>query len=142
MLISGTHETRDGLRIAGWFGRFVGKPQFGPYAALGCLKGDDLCNAAMFNDYNGANIELHMAGTITRPLLRGGLRYAFRGLNVQRITAKPYRSNEALIDILLRLGFVPEFGEVEHSVMQRYYGPNDDAVLFRLDRHAAEKWMT
>lgn len=138
MLISGTHETRDGLRIAGWFGRFVGKPQFGPYAALGCLKGDDLCNAALFNDYNGANIELHMAGTITRPLLRGGMRYAFRGLNVQRITAKPHRSNERLIKIVERLGFERE------GVMKNYYGASsdDDAIVFRLDRRVAEKWMT
>lgn len=136
-LIFGTHETRDGLRIAAWFGRAVGKPQSAPYATLGCLEGDDLCNALLFNDYNGANIELHMAGKIKRSLIREGMRYAFLQLGVQRITAKPYHSNEKLLAILPRLGFVQE-----GIVMQRYYGPNDDAIVFRLDRPAAEKWMT
>lgn len=139
MLIFGTHETADGLSIADWFGKQVGKPQHGPYATLGCIDRQGLlCNAALFNDYNGANIELHMAGRLTRALLREGLRYAFWQLKVQRITAKPYRSNLVLRQVVRRLGFEQE------GVMQRYYGPSsdDDAIVFRLDRQAAEKWMT
>lgn len=137
MIVAGTHETPAGRSIAEWFGRFVGKPTFAPYSAIGCLKQGELCNAALFVDYNGSNIELHMAGTITRALLRDGLRYAFLGLNVQRVTAKPYRSNVTLREIVLRLGFEPE------GVMHRYYGPSsdDDAIVYRLDRPAAEKWM-
>lgn len=137
MIVAGTHETPDGRSIAEWFGRYVGKRQHAPYSAIGCLRQGTLCNAALFVDYNGSNIELHMAGTITRSLLRDGFRYAFRGLNVNRVTVKPYRSNVVLREIALRIGFEPE------GVMKNYYGPSsdDDAIVYRLDRHAAEKWM-
>jgi RimJ/RimL family protein N-acetyltransferase len=139
LLKSGTHETEDGRTVAEWFGQVVGKPQFGPYAAMGWQndKGEPV-TAVLFNDYNGANIEMHMVGTFGRQRLREVMRYAFLQLNVQRITAKPYRSNVKLRETVMKLGFEPE------GVMKRYYGPSsdDDAIVYRLDRQAAEKWMT
>lgn len=136
--VSGTHETPDGQAIAEWFGEFVGRPQYAPYVALGWHDRGVLRSAVLFTDYTGANIELHMVGRLTRQMLREGLRYAFEFLKVQRITAKPYRCNIPLRETVVRLGFEPE------GVMKRYYGPDPehDAMLFRLDRRSAEKWMT
>lgn len=138
MLVGGTHETPVGKHVAEWFGRIVGKPQFGPYSAMGWQRQDGSLSAAvLFNDYNGANVEIHMVGKIGRHGLKEAFRYAFTVLNVQRITAKPYRCNYPLRHLVQRLGFVPE------GVMKHYYGPapSEDAFVFRLERAAAEKWM-
>jgi RimJ/RimL family protein N-acetyltransferase len=135
--LSGTHETEDGQRIAQWFGDIVGKQPNGHYSAMGWLKPDGTLSAAVvFHDWNGANIEMHMVGSISRQGLREAFRYAFLQLKVQRVTAKPYRSNDTTCGLVERLGFVRE------GVMERYYGPNDDALVFRLDPAAAQKWMT
>lgn len=137
-LITGTHETPEGQFVADWFGRQVGKPQVGPYASLGWQREDGSLSAAvLFNDYNGANIEIHFVGTCGRHGLKDAFRYAFEQLSVQRITAKPYRSNFELRRFVTEIGFVSE------GVMKRYYGPStaSDAFVFRLDRDAAEKWM-
>lgn len=138
--IYGTHETPEGLRVARWFGQQVGRAErVGPYSAMGWLNSDGAFTAVvLFNDYNGSNIEMHMAGTVCRQGLREAFRYAFDQLKVQRITVKPYRSSFALRRIVERLGFKPE------GVMKRYYGPAPaaDAFVFRLDRDAAEKWMS
>lgn len=137
-VLTGTHETPDGRFVADWFGQVVGKPQTGPYATMGWQKPDGSLSAAvLFHDYTGANIEIHMVGNVRRHALAQAFRYAFDQLRVQRVTAKPYRSNHALRKFVKKLGFVQE------GVMQRYYGPTtqDDAFVFRLDRDAAEKWM-
>jgi RimJ/RimL family protein N-acetyltransferase len=138
-VICGTHESADGKRVADWFGEVVGKPQNGPYAAMGWEDGNGrLRTVALFNDYNGANVEMHMVGSLSRGSIRDALRYAFLQLKVLRITGKPYRSNVKLREILVRLGFKAE------GTMQRYYGSSsdDDAIIYRLDRDAAAKWMT
>lgn len=136
--VTGTHETAEGQFVAGWFGRIAGTTPIAPYAAMGWADDRGLRSAALFNDYNGANIELHLVGIVRRQIVRDILRYAFLQQKVQRITAKPYRSSFALRRSLERHGFKPE------GVMQRYYGPTPaaDAFVFRLDRDSAEKWMT
>ncbi len=135
--VYGTHESPEGQRIAEWFGRNVGKEQHPPYSAMGWEDERGLISAVLFNDFNGSNIEFHMVGKNSRQLIRSILRYAFVQLDVQRLTAKPARSNPHMRDVLKRIGF-----ELE-GVMKRYYGPkpSDDAFVFRLDRYRAEKWM-
>lgn len=137
MIVAGTHDSVEGRTIAEWFGQIVGKPQFGPYQALGWKADDGLRSALLFNDYNGSNIELHLVGELRRPILRTAMRYCFRQLNVLRITAKPCRSAIPMRETLLRIGFEKE-AELKH-----YYGTSsdDDAIVYRLDRHKAEKWM-
>lgn len=137
MIVHGTHDSEVGRQIAAWFGQIVGKPQFGPYQAVGWEAATGLRSALLFNDYNGSNIELHMVGELRRPILRTALRYCFQQLKVQRITAKPYRSAIPMRETLLRLGFEKE------AELKRYYGSSsdDDAIVYRLDRHKAEKWM-
>lgn len=138
-LLTGTHETPDGRFVAASFARIVGKPQFEPYAAMGWVdEAGSIRTAVLLNDFNGANIELHLVGSISRQVIRDICRYAFLQLGVQRITAKPYRSNPPLRRTVERIGFKLE------GVMKRYYGPRtgDDAMILRLDRDAAEKWIT
>lgn len=137
MIVAGTHDSDEGRDIAAWFGRIVGKPQFGPYQALAWKAPEGLRSAVLLNDYNGANIELHMVGELRRAILRTCFRYTFWQLKVQRITAKPYRCAIPIRKALLRLGFEKE------AELKRYYGPSsdDDAIVYRLDRPAAEKWM-
>jgi RimJ/RimL family protein N-acetyltransferase len=137
-LVSGTHDTAEGRALAAWFGAHVGRPQSGPYAVLGWLdQGGAIRAVALFQHFNGCNIDIHVFGAVTRQTLREALRYPFRQLGCLRVTAKPYRGNKVLRDFLTRVGFVQE------GVMLRYYGArkSSDAVVYRLDRKTAEKWM-
>lgn len=137
IVIAGTHETPEGMTIADWFGQKVGKPQYGPYAALGWCSENEIVTAALFNDANGANLELHLVGPLSRQVMRDIGNYTFNVQKVCRLTAKPYRSSKKLRAALIEVGFQYE------GVMKRYYGPQKscDAIVYRLDRHAAEKWM-
>lgn len=136
-MICGTHDDADGQAVAAWFGQVVGKDPHGPYAAMGWQTDGQFRTAVLFNDFNGSNIEMHMVGKVGRHALRDALRYAFLQLKVLRLTWKPLRSSVALREVVVGLGGVPE------GVMARYYGPTpgDDAMIYRLDREAAEKWM-
>lgn len=135
-LVCGTHATPDGQRVGEWFGHKVGKFQHPPYSAMGWEDGmGELRACALFNDYNGANLEAHMFGRVTRQALREAFRYAFRQVGVVRVTAKPFLSNVNLCVALERIGFVEEF------TMKNYYGLGQHALVMRLDPGAAERWM-
>lgn len=136
--IYGTDNTFDGQMVAAWFGSLTGSPQYGPYAALGWV--DDsgaIVGAALFMDYSGSSIELHAIGRMTRQMLRECFQYAFDTAGVLYLRAKPPRHQRKSRDVLERIGFVPE------CTMRRYYGPTRgcDAIVYRIDRRTAEKWM-
>lgn len=135
-MICGTHETDIGRSLAEWFGRKTGKPPVPPYSAMGWTDREGyLTGVALFHDYNGANIEFHFVGKMGRHSLREAMRYPFVQLGALRLTAKPYRSNTDLIRIVEKLGFEKE-GE-----MKNYYGLDEDAIVYRLDKAAAQKWI-
>lgn len=137
-LFTGTHTDQNGQVIAEWFGRQVGRQQFAPYFAMGWADAEGLRSAALFNDYQlGSNIELHVVGRLTRQTIRDAFDYAFNKLGILHLRAKPRRSNKPLRKMIPRVGFVYE------ATLQRYYGPHrgDDALVFRLDRDTAMKWI-
>ncbi len=133
--------------IASWMGKKTGKEMLLSYLANGTPmqavmgwidSSGKICSAVVFNNFQqGGSIEAHICGRMTRQTLKEGMRYAFKQLNATRITACPKRGNKRITRILPRLGFVLE------APMKRFYGPNkrDDGLLFRLERHNAEKWL-
>jgi hypothetical protein len=136
-LFSGTHQDDIGVTIAEWFGAISGKPVFGSYSAMGWSDPGGLKSAAIFNDYTGSNLEIHIVGRMTRQTMREAFRYVFDQVKVIRLTAKPHRSNKRLLRMLPKIGFKFE------ATLKHYYGPErkDDAIVFRMDRDAALKWM-
>lgn len=99
--------------------------------------GDDgvIQSAAYFtNHQDGGAIEIHICGRLTRHCIRDAYRYAFRQLEVKRISALIQRSNKMLRRKLSKLGF-----KYEATIKNQY--SEGDALMFRLDRAAAERWM-
>jgi RimJ/RimL family protein N-acetyltransferase len=111
-----------------------------PYVCIGFSKdAKTLCGGAIFNNWNGANIEISIygPGALTRGAIRVACRYAFGQSNATRMTAKTRRSNKRMQALLPRLGFTFE------GVQKRFFGPDraDDALLYALFPQDAEKWM-
>lgn len=99
-----------------------------------------LVGGAVFNDYNGYNIEVSVywhGAPLTRQPLREALRYVFIQCNCGRLTAKTMRSNVRMRNALPRLGFQIE-AELKH-----FFGPSkrQNALIFRMDRLTAERWI-
>lgn len=130
--------------IATFVGQGLGLTFNPPLTTLGWvqeLPGEKwrLVGGAVFNDYNGSNIEISIYGpqALNRQSLREALGYVFLQLKCLRLTAKTRRGNAKLRRLLPRLGFKWE-GE-----MKNYFGPKraDNALVFRMDAGAAERWI-
>ncbi len=118
----------------------LGPPNRSPYVAIGVV--DDAgrpTGGMVFNDWNGANIEItvYAPHALTRQAMRAAYAYVFGQVGACRLTAKTKRNNAIMKKLLPRYGFKFE------GVLRNYYGPNpaDDALIFRLDPQAAAKWM-
>lgn len=111
-----------------------------PYTAIGGTKdGKTLCIGAVFNQFNGSNIEITLFGPggLTRGNIRGVYHYIFEQLKVNRVSAKTRRSNKSMQRLLPRFGFKFE------GISARYFGPQkaDDAIRFVLFPDDARKWI-
>lgn len=127
--------------VAEWASARTGFNFFAMYAAFGIVGNDGVLEgAAIFSDYYpGGNVELTYvgAGTLTRAILRQIGYYSYQTLGVSRITAKTQRRNATVCRLLPKAGF--EF----ECIQKRYYGPNkdDDAIVYSLPFHKAERWL-
>lgn len=114
-----------------------------PYVAIGATRdgGETLCGGAIFNRWNGQNMDITIAGAgfMSRATIRAVYRYCFEQVGVRRVTAMTRRSNKAMRGLLPRLGF----GKEAEGVLLRYYGPDraDDAFVFALFPEQASKWL-
>lgn len=127
--------------VGEWVSRHLNKPICGPFTTIGWLdQNNTLTAAAVFNGWNGSNIEVTIYGPrcITRANMRVGVLYVFGQLQANRLTATTQRSNARMRKLLPRLGFKFEFP------MPKFYGPHrrDDGLVYRMLRADAEKWMT
>ena len=130
-------------RVASWVESKIVARIAKPYVAIGATKdGQTLCGGAVFNNWNGHNIEITLAsdGCLTRGTIRGIYHYLFVQSKAGRVTAHTRRSNETMRDMLPRFGFVPEFGG---QPAKRFYGPkkSDDAFVFVLFPENARKFL-
>lgn len=137
-LVFGQHDL-----VAGWVSERIGALISKPYVAIGATKdGKALCGGAVFNNWNGHNIEISLAseGCLTRGTIRAVYHYLFEQSKAGRVTAHTRRSNTAMREMLPRFGFVPEFGG---QPARRFYGPNkaDDAFVFVLFPENARKYL-
>lgn len=126
--------------VAAWVSEKVGYLISPPFVAIGATKdGQSLCGGAVFNNWNGANIEITLASdsALTRGTIRGVYDYVFNQSKATRVTAHTRRSNKAMRELFPRLGFTFE------SVAKRFYGPRkaDDAFVYALFPDNARKWL-
>lgn len=130
--------------IAAWMEQRTGRPYRLYYERSGepaqsvmgwCDDDGSILSAAYFtNHHDGGSIEIHICGRLTRECIRDAYRYAFRQLEVKRVTALISKSHKMLRKKLNKLGFQYE------ATIKNQYG-DGDGLMFRLDRAAAERWM-
>lgn len=126
--------TTDCDRVAKWLAPRVGVPRFaGPYTVIGFLnEADELTGGCLFNNHNGANIELTLAGRscVSRGAWAHIRAYVFDQLKCRRLTVVVKARNERVWRMAEKFGFAPE-GTMRH------YFPDDDGVLYALLREYA-----
>ena len=118
----------------------LGIPIIPPYTSMGIVDdADELVGAIIYNSYNKYDIEISFygPGAMHRRFIRAAFAYPFEQLNVLRLTAKTKRSNKTMCKLLPRLGFVFE------ATLKNHFGPTrgDDAILYRMSRAEAAKWI-
>lgn len=125
--------------VAGWVSERIGALIAKPYVGIGAARDGKLCGGAVFNNWNGHNIEITLAseGCLTRGTIRAVYHYLFVQSKAGRVSAQTRRSNKLMREMFPRLGF--EFEGVAH----RFYGPtkSDDAFRFVLFPEKARKFL-
>lgn len=139
--VYGTDKDSIGMMIAGEFIKNTGYPITGGYSAMGFVKDNKLIGQAIFDNYTGANIDIHLyaPGCFNRQIIKSVYQYVFNFKKVERVSAKPFHTNQKLLQLLPRLGFVYEFTQ------ERYFkedsGDIFDAVNFKLTRNNVPDWV-
>lgn len=95
--------------------------------AVGILDEGTLVGAALFQEYNGHNVEVSYYGpnTMTLGIVKGLASAAVKALGVERITARTSIRNKKMTRGIKGVGFVYE------GIQRKFYG-NDDAVVYGL----------
>lgn len=96
--------------VALWVGHKIGAVIVPPYTALG-WRGENgaLIAGVVFNDFNGANVEITAAADrLTRGMIVVALHYAFEQLQCRRVSLHVARGNERVRAMAKRAGFVEE----------------------------------
>ena len=124
-----TSDGTENKHIAEGVGRKLGVRIFPPYFAIGFATDDKRpMAAAVFNEFNGSNIELTIwaeKGKITKGIIQTIANYVFNQLKCRRLTVRTKKRNKAVLKLALRCGFTYE------HVVSRYF-TDDDAVVFRM----------
>lgn len=129
-----------GQSLAAHFIQNTGYPITGPYMAMGWVNKIGLIGQAIFTDYTGANVEIHLYAPkcMNRQTVKSVYKYVFKDLKCVRLTAKPYSTNEFLLHLLPRLGFEYE------GKQEKYYKDKEqiiDAMVFKLLENNIPKWV-
>lgn len=140
--VYGTHQDTIGIMLAGHFAKNSGQgyPVSPPFSAIGWINGKGIVGQCIFNDYTGADVEIHLylPGYINRKTITDVYNYVFNILGCVRLTAKPSTRHNKLLEVLERMGFVYEFTQKDH------YKVGDellDAVVYKLTKDTIPKWI-
>ena len=111
-----------------------------PCLPFGIYRDGELIGGVVFNEYNGANIEVTVYAPVgmKRNCIRQVMHYVFKDLKCTRLSARTKKSNAPVRKMLIKLGFVYE------GTMHHYYGAGagDGALFYRLDPENAERWLS
>lgn len=124
-------------QVAEYVGDRLGLVFHPPFVAIGFARDGKVQGGAIFNDYNGSNIEVSFyAPRFQRGIGRALLHYAFIQAGCNRLSAHTRPTNDQAIKLFHKLGFVLE------ALRPRYFRDGGDALLFRLDREIAlKRWL-
>ena len=118
-------------RVAAFVAAQIGVPFFHPpYQAIGWENpAGELVGGAIFNRWNGASIELTIAGrgTVCRGSWRAMAHYAFEQLKARRVTVVVKAGNTRVREMAARFGFKPE------AYLEGWF-TDDDGVMFGITK--------
>ena len=115
--------------IGAWVAKKIGFDWFeGRATAIGRIKNGEIVAGVVYEDYNGANVMCHIAGSgnwASREFLSIIFDYPFNQLQCKRITAVVVQSNEKSRRLVEHLGF-----EVEANLRDAH--PDGDLIVYRM----------
>lgn len=137
MTIYGTSETSLGILIAKWHRQHhAGSAFVPPYGVIGWHSGGDLYASAIFCNYTGCNIDIHLtiAHNPSIRIWRDILRYVFEHLQCQRLTGIVPASHSELLRLVRGLG-----GWRCEGSLSCYFPGDETGLIFGLYAEDAKK---
>lgn len=105
--------------------------------ALGLVRDNQIIAGVLYEDWNGANVNVHIAANgvnwLNREFLRVMFDYPFRQLGCNRLTSVTYSGNHASLRFQKHLGF-------EHEAVLREAHPTGDLIVMAMHRDKC-KWF-
>lgn len=129
-----------GKGVAEWVATVIGgHHDLSQCEGIGYARGGNIVMGAMFNNYNGAQIHMHIALTRGVPFsptfVAAIMDYPFVQLGLKRVTGMIFESNTA------SRRFAEHLGAKQEVILQDYL-PHGNLVVYGLFRKDAQKWLT
>lgn len=137
--ITGSSQTELGIYIGSWYQQKIQDNIYPPYSCIGFLdKKGELRGAALFNNYNKHNIDIHLytPKCFTKNNIRAVYRYAFLDLKCSRLTAI-VKQNSIMDELLSKKSLSFKF----ESLLDSYFGKDIHAKIYYLTPELASKWI-
>lgn len=140
-VITGSCYDENGYILGEEYTKQTGFILSGSYSAIGWVKDTKIVGIAIFDNYTGVNIDLHIwgPGAITKSAIKQVYDYAFKQLKCIRLTGRIYKTNKNLLQLMHRTGFVYE------CTLQNYAGSPDEPIdveIYKISRNQAFKWIS
>lgn len=123
--------------IGPWVCARIGKRYIpGTMSAIGRVRDGRIVGGVLFEDYNGVNVFMHVAGIgnwLSRHMLSVTFDYVFNQLNCLRVTGVVSASNDAARRFDEKLGFVKE-------AILRDAAPDGDLIIYCMRREDC-RWL-
>lgn len=126
--------------VAAWAEKRFGYEIPNRFCSVGVIRADgSLCGAAVFHNFNRANVEISFYGprAITLGVAVGLMQFVFERFKISRVTAMTQRANRSVVKGLPKVGFKFE------GVARRFYGDRKrlDGIMFGLTRQDAMAFL-
>lgn len=123
-------------RAAKWVGEQLDTEIVPPFTAVGIYDDTGQIGGAVFNDYNGSNVELTAAGNgaFDSQVTIWIASYVFNELGCKRMTIRTKPANRAVLLSAMRWGW-------KFEGYQPDYYPDGDAVILGLLRENLPNWI-
>lgn len=134
----GTSDDSLGQYIKTHMLMYGGSDVLPPFTAIGWARDGKLAGEAVFNNYTGSNIDIHLRAKFTRQKISDVYKYVFVQLKCNRLTAMIPVTNEKMSHLTRRLGFEYE------CTLRDYQGTPDEPIdveVYRLSKFVAMKWI-
>lgn len=139
-LIVGNCNNPTGKTLAGFYSAYTKISVLTNYTAMGWQHNDKIVGIALFDNYTGNNIDIHIWAEkgVTRSMITAVYDYAFNQLQCLRMSGKIASDNKKLLQLLPRFGFEYE------CTLRDYLGTRSaplDVHVHKISAERALKWI-